>query len=253
LRLLIQGLGGEGFFENVFKQYLINQSMHEHHKKREYITLFIIFLIIITLILISRKFPINISEIREFINSFGALAPIILILLLVIQGISGLYPSYVLMALAGLLFGFWFGALYSLIGMLLGASITFLIARKLGKPCEKKFIKKEHINHFDNLFKKYGGYIVFLGRLASPVTANILSFSSGLTKMKFRRFFLATFLGFLPGIILLNLFGFRLTKGFGNIWNILFFGFLVLLFILILEFHKKIYDSLHKFLKRFEK
>jgi len=225
-----------------------------HHRKKELIALAVVLIILIILVVLTRTFKdtFSVASLKEYINGWGILGPLVLIFLYIIQGTIAIIPSYVLMVLAGTLFGFWMGSLYSLVGCALGASLTFLVARKLGKPFEKRFITKEHIKHFEELFKKHGISVVFSGRTVAPISHNILSFTAGLTNMSFNKYFWATFFGFMPTVFLLAYFGTRLTEGFSLI-NITILLVLIIGFVIMIRNHKKVHEFFHKIHMKFKR
>ena len=69
---------------------------------------------------------------KELITSFGVWAPLIFILVY-IMGAVLFVPGTVLTLIGALVFGTWFGTLYTVIGATIGASAAFLIARYAGR------------------------------------------------------------------------------------------------------------------------
>ena len=63
--------------------------------------------------------------------------------------------------ISGMLFGTWIGALYVMIGIFFGPTITFFLGRKYGKRLERKFISKKQADHFDDMYDRYGWYVLF--------------------------------------------------------------------------------------------
>jgi membrane protein DedA with SNARE-associated domain len=75
-------------------------------------------------------------------------------------------------------------------GNLIGASINYIVARKLGRPILKHFSEKK-IHKAEKFFKKYGEMSVFLGGLVSGVR-QIMPISAGLVKMPYTKFIFLT-------------------------------------------------------------
>jgi uncharacterized membrane protein YdjX (TVP38/TMEM64 family) len=145
-------------------------------------------------------------------------------------------PSLPLDVAAGEFFGPFWGTLYSSIGALGGAVISFAIARFLGREFIERFLGG-HINFCRICSDKLLTKIVFFSRLLPVVSFDIISYGAGLTKMSLRNFSLATFLGMLPLTFLYNTFGSVLVVGK---WLTIILGLiLVVLFFLIPEWIEK--------------
>jgi uncharacterized membrane protein YdjX (TVP38/TMEM64 family) len=108
--------------------------------------------------------------------------------------------------------------------------ISFVIARFLGRKFIERFLGG-HINFCTACSDKLLTKIVFFSRLLPVVSFDIISYGAGLTKMSFRNFSLATFLGMLPLTFVYNTFGSVLVVGKGL--TIIFGLILVLLFFLM--------------------
>lgn len=96
------------------------------------------------------------------------------------------------------IFGPLFVSVYATLGWLLGSLIAFVIARHLGKPFLSLFISIEKIEKYEEYLS---GRIEFWGlvllRMVMPV--DLLSYAVGLlSKISFKKYMLATFLGVAP-------------------------------------------------------
>jgi len=142
------------------------------------------------------------QEIINLINSFGFFSWIVFIVLVVLEVVFAPIPAVTLYLISGLIFGTLLGGILVLIGNIIGASIDFYIARKLGRRfIEKKFSYKE-IKKFDNFSQNYGFITLFLLRLNPFTSSDIFSYLSGFTKIRFIKFIFATSLGLAPLIFI---------------------------------------------------
>jgi len=132
---------------------------------------------------------IDVNTFQDSVIKAGIWAPIIFILLkistIVFAPLSG-SPLYLIV---GVLFGFWPGLIYIIIGDFLGYTIAFSISRFFGYPLVDKFIaRNEHgllskiINH---LGTTKGMYQVCLTCFPMP---ELISYGAGLSKMKYIKF-----------------------------------------------------------------
>src|SRR5437773_8938288 len=80
------------------------------------------------------------ARIADRVRASGALGPLALITLLVAQAVVAPLPSPPLLMAAGFVYGPWVGFGIGWVGLLLGASACFGLARALGRPFAERFI-----------------------------------------------------------------------------------------------------------------
>ena len=154
------------------------------------------------------------ETVKEYIVGFKVFAPLIFILLYIVQAFIPFIPTLILTMFGGYVFGVLWGTVYSLIGMTIGSIIIFIIARKLGRSFFRKIISKKELEHFDVFFKKRGDVSIFLARsILILFPPDVVSIAAGLTQIKFKHYVIFSILGFIPSLIILTLFGERLSQG----------------------------------------
>ncbi|WP_246943179.1 TVP38/TMEM64 family protein [Bacillus pinisoli] len=166
----------------------------------------IVVVIVMVLIWFNQNYlSIEPQSIRKWILSFGILSPIIYILLYTVRPIV-LFPASLLSLSAGLAFGPLWGTVYTIIGATGGAVLAFFISRKLGKSFQKKEWKgrKEVI---EKQLTQNGFLYVLLLRLIPLFNFDMISYLSGLSKVKFSHFVIATIIGIIPGTFAYNFLG----------------------------------------------
>jgi uncharacterized membrane protein YdjX (TVP38/TMEM64 family) len=193
-----------------------------------------------------RDLPSHQEKIILTIQSWGIWGPLILIAALMFQGIISIFPSAILVFIAGILYGTILGPIYALIGLTLGATATFLIAKKYGDDIEEQWISKKKVEHFDRLFKKYGTKMASIGRMLLIFPTDIISFVSGTSRMRLSKFIIASIIGFLPATIIITFLGTKITNNMINLRNLAILGIIVLIAIIIHAYHHKISVRLHK-------
>ncbi len=178
---------------------------------------------------------IDVDSITSFVNSFGSFSLIIFIFLIILEVVFAPIPPTILYLAGGFLFGTLVGSFLILIGNLIGAGIDFLLARKLGRHFVEKRINKKAKKRFDNFSKKYGGISIFILRLNPFTSSDLFSYVAGMSKMKFRSFFLGTALGLAPLIFLHTYIGETLVRG-NSLWTMLalLFGIIYLVIFIYL-------------------
>ena len=140
----------------------------------------------------------DINDTVNFLKSFGVWALLIFFIIAILEVVLAPIPSFVLFSAGGLLFGGFTGGLVALVGNTIGSLIAFFIAKRYGRELFKQAINRKQRERFDKYSVKYGGYALFILRLNPFTSTDVLSYLSGITKMPFKHFFLATFFGLLP-------------------------------------------------------
>ncbi|MCG8483646.1 MAG: TVP38/TMEM64 family protein [Clostridia bacterium] len=145
------------------------------------------------------------ERIKAFILSFGWIAPIVYILLYTLRPIT-LFPASILSLGGGLAFGALFGTVYTVVGASLGAILAFLTARKLGSEAVEQLLGNK-LTKLDNKIEAQGFYAVLIMRLIPIFPFDAVSYWSGLSKVHFKHFVLATVIGIIPGTFVYNFMG----------------------------------------------
>jgi uncharacterized membrane protein YdjX (TVP38/TMEM64 family) len=166
----------------------------------------IISLIILGLVWFNHTYlNIQPQSIREWIISFGVLAPLVYIALYTLRPLL-LFPASILSLAAGLAFGPIWGTLYTIIGATGGAVLSFFVARKLGgRLISSKWKGKGEV--IQTQLEQNGFYYVLLLRLIPIFNFDMISYVSGVSKVRFQSFFLGTIIGIIPGTFAYNFLG----------------------------------------------
>lgn len=140
----------------------------------------------------------DVSGLRDYILSFGAWAPVVSTLLMVLQAIAAPLPAFLITFANGLAFGAFWGGLLSVFGASVAAAVSFWLARALGRGPVEALVGGTSLETADHWFARYGAYAVLVGRLIPILSFDVISFASGLTRMRFPGFLLATIIGMAP-------------------------------------------------------
>lgn len=218
--------------------------MDSTNKKKNLLSRLVILLTIIGGIFALFQFtPLSISDftptnIKNFILQFGVWGPVVFILIYASRAVILVIPVGVMSLAGGLAYGKWIGTVYILLGATLGACLSFLMARYLGRKFIESFqwLHKGRIKSFDEGTEKHGLRIILFIRLIPLFQYDAVNFGAGLSKMKFRHFALGSFIGMIPGGFINALLGSSLE----NIISIQFFVALgcFILLMLIPTFYK---------------
>lgn len=109
-------------------------------------------------------------------------------------------PKNVLSIAAGLAFGFWTALVWVYLGALLGAAITFVLGRALGRDAVERFTGAR-VAAIDDLLARRGLLAVLGVRLVPVVPFTAINYVAGLTAVRRRDYALGTALGIIPGTV----------------------------------------------------
>lgn len=112
-------------------------------------------------------------------------------------------PGSVLTVVAGFVFGLPVGVALVSAGSVLGAVSAFLVGRFFAREwVAQRIAKLPRLRALDMATHHEGFTIVFLTRLSPVFPFNLLNYAFGLTAVRLRDYFLASWIGMLPGTIL---------------------------------------------------
>lgn len=150
----------------------------------------------------------DIDLFRDYLLSFGVWAPVVSAFLMVfVLVVAPPLPAFVVTFTNGLLFGAFWGTLLSWSSAMVGAALSFYIARAFGRPAVENLFPEEALEWTDRFFHRYGIHSVLLARLVPVVSFALVSYAAGLTAMRFLGYFVATGIGQLPATIVYSWLG----------------------------------------------
>ena len=167
---------------------------------------------IVLIVWLSRSvFDVDANGIRRWILSFGFWAPAIYMLIYTIRPLV-FFPASVLSIAGGLAFGAWQGTLYTIIGATLGAMLSFIIAKSVGKS----LVRKEwtgNAGKIQSQMEQNGFLYVLLFRFIPVINFDLISYAAAFAKVRFGSFALATLIGIIPGTFAYNFLGSSFISG----------------------------------------
>jgi uncharacterized membrane protein YdjX (TVP38/TMEM64 family) len=179
------------------------------------------------------------QEFREYIISFGRIAPLFLVGIVALQVLVAPIPGQVAGIAGGFLFGTVLGTVYTMTGLIIGSLIAFVLSRYLGRPFVERIVPEKTRKKFDKLVEKGGIITLFMIYVLPALPDDAICFVAGLTKIKIRTLVLISALGRLPGMIVLSLVGQGLAKK-DSFLSIAILAGVLLISIIIFIFRAKI-------------
>jgi uncharacterized membrane protein YdjX (TVP38/TMEM64 family) len=156
-------------------------------------------------------FSLSPEAARIWISQFGVAAPFIYVALYAVNTVTLIPPIGILSLAAGLAFGPIVGFAVIMAGATIGTSVTFFIGRRLGRAFVERRLKGR-FKSLDESLEKKGFATVFFFRVIPIVPYEVLNYASGLSKIRFRDYAVATFTGLIPGAGVAAFFGDSLTR-----------------------------------------
>lgn len=143
----------------------------------------------------------NQAQVRAWVAKLGPWGPGAVVFLEITQAVLGPIPGTAIEAASGYLFGPWPGALYALLGIVLGSAISFGLARQVGRPLLLRWLSPRQVARLDDLTRRGGALFFFLIWLFPFVPDDLACLAAGLTPMSPRQFLLLMIAGRTPGIL----------------------------------------------------
>ncbi|MCC3143968.1 TVP38/TMEM64 family protein [Halanaerobium sp. Z-7514] len=143
----------------------------------------------------------NLEQIRDQIEGYGYLGPIIYIAVFTI-GTLFFLPAIPFAILGGLLFGFFWGLVWVLVATTTAVSLAFLAGRyAIHDLAEDIFKHKDYYQKIQTGFNDYGWKVILITRFLPMFPFIPQSYIYGLINIKFRTYIIFSFIGKIPASI----------------------------------------------------
>ncbi|HEV2092846.1 MAG TPA: TVP38/TMEM64 family protein [Rubrobacter sp.] len=141
----------------------------------------------------------GLGRLRDWIDGFGALAPLVFIAIYAVATVAFL-PGTPLSLLAGLIFGPVFGTLWAVIGATIGATLAFLIGRYAARGLVEGWTaNNERVKKLDEGVERQGWRMLLITRLVPVFPFNLQNYAYGLTRIGLGTYVLLTAICIIPG------------------------------------------------------
>ncbi len=170
---------------------------------------------------IDRLRALNLDDIRAVLDRYSDFGPLPGILFPTLEALLPFLPLAVFVVANANAYGMWLGFLYSWIGVTLGASLVFLLVRRLGGRTgawlRRRYPQTEKFFHW----VEHRGFTPVFLLSCFPFTPSIVvNIASGLSNMAFHTFFTAILLGKAVMIFTLSFLGHDLEALVHEPWRL---------------------------------
>jgi uncharacterized membrane protein YdjX (TVP38/TMEM64 family) len=124
-------------------------------------------------------------------------------------------PITMLIIATAMAFGPLLGLTYSLLGCLVSAALTYGIGSLMGRETVRRFASR-HVSRLSHGLARHGLTAILIVRILPVAPFTIVNIMAGAFEVRFRDFILASFLGMLPGLVLMTFFGDRLQSAIAD-------------------------------------
>ena len=142
------------------------------------------------------------EDFRDYVRSFGILAPLVMLGLQILQVFIALIPGEIVESAAGYVFGPWLGTAICYLGICVASSLIFTLTRKYGVRLVEVFVSREKINElrFLNTEQKRNT-LIFLLFFIPGTPKDLLTYFVGLTDIRLKTFLLLSMVARIPSVI----------------------------------------------------
>lgn len=137
------------------------------------------------------------ERLRQFVAGYGVWGPIIYLVIWTLAPPLFL-PGLPITLAGGVLFGPFWGVVYTIFGATAGATLAFLVARYLARDWVAGKLQGTRLATLDDKVAREGWEIVAFTRLIPIFPFFLLNYAFGMTRIPLLHYVLATFFGMLP-------------------------------------------------------
>ena len=138
----------------------------------------------------------------DYLRQNRKIAFLLIIGLQIIQVVICVLPGQPIQFAASYMFGVARGYLFSVIGAIIGTTISFYLAKLLGSEAMHLFFGEEKVKEYQRRLNSGRGLLIaFLIYLIPGVPKDLVSYAAGISEMRFKPFLLAATIGRSPAML----------------------------------------------------
>ena len=188
----------------------------------------------------------SIENVREWLANYKTESILVLLGSQVLQIIICIIPGQALQFAAGLMYGFWFGYLVSIIGAAIGSTIVYYISRFLGHDAIYILFGERKVTEIiDKMNSRRGIIITFFIFLVPGLPKDFCSYAAGLSNVKLKPYLLVSLIGRTPGMMGSLIIGRQIGEG-SYVSAAVIAGIACVLLILCIIFRKQLSELSNK-------
>jgi uncharacterized membrane protein YdjX (TVP38/TMEM64 family) len=150
----------------------------------------------------------------QFVESAGAWAYLLAPLFMIVVAILPI-PAEIPAMLNGMLFGAWLGTAVTWGGALVGAALSFELAKRFGRPLAARALSARRLAKIDSIALSANWPALLAVRLIPTIAFTLINWTAGLTAIPRWTFAWTTALGIIPGAVVFTVTG----SGLGAVYR----------------------------------
>ena len=189
----------------------------------------------------------SVEAFQEFLKKYNDLSMLIYLLFQILQVVIAIIPGQIIQIAGGYMFGMFIAILLSVIGIIIGTTISFYISRLIGKGAVAVLVGDERFEKYSRILNSKKSHLVlFILYLIPGVPKDMIPYVAGVSNIRFLSFIILSVTGRFPAMICSLLMGnFIMNK---NYLGMSAFSAVVGVILAICFFKRK---SLNKFLDKY--
>ncbi len=142
------------------------------------------------------------AEIINFSLTYPLFIPLFIVIWRAISIIIAPLPGGILSFAFIPILGWFWAWMYGSVGVIIGATIAFYIARRFREPAVSRFIPLKKLHAWEEKLSERTEFLAFVGvRITTGPIMDFISYIAGLSKISYKKFILATVIALIPEAI----------------------------------------------------
>ena len=147
------------------------------------------------------------ERISVWVDNLGIWGPMFVIITMSLQMFLLIIPSPLLIIISVLAFGPLWGSALAILSIVIASTIGFFIGKYIGQAFISRMIGDKKEKKLSFYVDRYGVWAVVITRMTPLLSNDAISFVSGILRMAYWKFIVATTAGITPLVVLIAWFG----------------------------------------------
>ncbi|MDD3350812.1 MAG: VTT domain-containing protein, partial [Eubacteriales bacterium] len=156
----------------------------------------------------------TLKGVNDFLEKYQAASIFAYIGVQIAQVVISVIPGQFLQFAGGYAYGFWLGYLFAIIGIAIGSSIAFGLARVLGRDALHLLFGEERLTKFVTQLNSKRAFAILVVLYAVPGSPkDIITYAAGVSEFGYLRFLLLSLISRSPALMVTVIMGTLIGKG----------------------------------------
>jgi uncharacterized membrane protein YdjX (TVP38/TMEM64 family) len=161
----------------------------------------------------------NSRELRRQLLDLGVGGVVVLLTVCLSHAIVP-FPTELVTAAAGFVYGFWLAVPLLLVCWLASALLAYWLAERFGRPLARRLVGARRLDRAEELMDKGGAATLLALRLIPLIPYNAICYAAGITRVPLFRYAWTTVVGIIPLTVLVAYLGSRLKSPNFEDWRV---------------------------------